>query len=84
VKEDYRKLAGEYDRLAAIEMIEAVGDRHLPAFFEACCRRLKPDGLALIQAITVPDREYAWYVKRTRFHQPVHLPRRLLRRRWGR
>jgi len=67
LKEDYRKLAGEYDRLAAIEMIEAVGDRHLPAFFEACCRRLKRDGLALIQAITVPDREYAWYVKNPDF-----------------
>ncbi len=61
--QDYRDLRGSFDRLVSIEMIEAVGDRHLPAFFRVCGERLKADGMALIQAITVPDRIYDRYVK---------------------
>jgi len=63
LKQDYRELKGQYDRLVSIEMIEAVGDRFLPEYFRTCSRILKPDGLALIQAISVPDREYAAYLK---------------------
>ena len=63
LQRDYRDLTGEFDRLVSIEMIEAVGHRHLPAFFTACCRRLKADGMGLIQAITVPDRIYDRYLK---------------------
>jgi len=63
LKQDYRDLSGEFDRLVSIEMIEAVGHRHLPDFFRVCCSRLKRDGLALIQAITVPDRIYDRYLK---------------------
>lgn len=62
LQQDYRDLDGAYDRLVSIEMIEAVGHRHLPAFFDVCCRRLRPDGRGLIQAITVPDRIYDRYV----------------------
>jgi cyclopropane-fatty-acyl-phospholipid synthase len=39
-------------------MIEAVGHRHLPTYFRVCAERLKPDGAALIQAITMPDHLY--------------------------
>jgi cyclopropane-fatty-acyl-phospholipid synthase len=65
--QDYRQLSGQFDRLVSIEMIEAVGHRHLPVFFATCCRHLKPDGLALIQAITVPDRIYERYRRRPDF-----------------
>jgi len=61
--EDYRALAGQYDKLVSIEMIEAVGHQFYPAFFGACERLLKPDGLALIQAITIPDRLYAAHLR---------------------
>ena len=63
LKQDYRELTGQYDRLVSIEMIEAVGDRFLPAYFRTCSQILKPDGLALIQAISVPDWEYEGYLK---------------------
>lgn len=63
LKQDYRELQGQYDRLVSIEMIEAVGDRFLPHYFSTCSRILKPDGLALIQAISMPDRDYADYLK---------------------
>ncbi|TLM65754.1 MAG: class I SAM-dependent methyltransferase [Deltaproteobacteria bacterium] len=63
LQSDYRDLSGSFDRLVSIEMIEAVGHRHLPAFFAVCARHLEADGLALIQAITVPDRIYPRYLK---------------------
>jgi cyclopropane-fatty-acyl-phospholipid synthase len=56
--EDYRDLSGTYDRLVSIEMIEAVGHRHLPRFFEVCAKRLAPDGSMALQAILVP--EHTW------------------------
>ncbi len=56
--EDYRDLRGRYDRLVSIEMIEAVGHRHLPHFFEVCAARLAPDGAMALQAILVPERTW--------------------------
>jgi cyclopropane-fatty-acyl-phospholipid synthase len=53
--EDYRDLRGRYDRLVSIEMIEAVGHRHLARFFEVIAQRLAPDGVAALQAILVPE-----------------------------
>lgn len=63
LQRDYRDLTGQFDRLVSIEMIEAVGHRHLPVYFRACSDRLKPDGAALIQAITMPDHHYRRYLK---------------------
>jgi cyclopropane-fatty-acyl-phospholipid synthase len=57
--QDYRDLRGSYDKLVSIEMIEAVGWRHLGEFFERCSRLLAPDGVMLLQAITIDDRAYA-------------------------
>jgi cyclopropane-fatty-acyl-phospholipid synthase len=62
LKQDYRDLTGSFDRLVSIEMIEAVGHRHLPNFFRTCSEHLKPDGSALIQAITMPDHLYDRYL----------------------
>ena len=62
LQQDYRDLTGQFDRLVSIEMIEAVGHRHLPTYFRSCAERLKPDGAALIQAITMPDHLYDRYL----------------------
>lgn len=62
LQQDYRDLTGQFDRLVSIEMIEAVGHRHLPTFFRTCANRLKADGAALIQAITMPDHLYDRYL----------------------
>jgi cyclopropane-fatty-acyl-phospholipid synthase len=56
--EDYRDLVGTYDKLVSLEMIEAVGWRHFGTFFAKCSSLLKPDGLMLLQAITIDDRAY--------------------------
>lgn len=55
---DYREVSGSFDKIASIEMIEAVGDRYLEDFFAACHRALKPDGLLGIQMITCPNHQY--------------------------
>ena len=56
--EDYRDLRGEYDKLVSIEMIEAIGHQYLGTYFGKCASLLKPEGLALIQAITIEDERY--------------------------
>ncbi|MGY4527139.1 class I SAM-dependent methyltransferase [Pseudomonas sp. TE21394] len=58
LREDYRDLRGTFDKLVSIEMIEAVGHRYLPDYFNQCARLLKPDGLMLLQAITIRDQRY--------------------------
>ncbi|MEJ2441049.1 MAG: class I SAM-dependent methyltransferase, partial [Gammaproteobacteria bacterium] len=54
-----RNLDGRYDKLVSIEMIEAVGHQYYPAYFQQCSRLLNPDGLMLLQAITIADQQYA-------------------------
>jgi cyclopropane-fatty-acyl-phospholipid synthase len=56
---DYRSLNGRYDRLVSIEMIEAIGHQYLDTYFRKVGELLAPDGMALIQAITIEDYRYA-------------------------
>lgn len=56
--QDYRDLTGTYDKLVSIEMVEAIGHQYYETYFAKCAQLLKPDGLALIQAITIADQQY--------------------------
>lgn len=58
---DYRDVEGQFDRIVSIEMLEAVGHEHLPEFFKCCNRLLKPDGLLVLQVITIPYFRYDTY-----------------------
>ncbi|KTD40534.1 SAM-dependent methyltransferase [Legionella parisiensis] len=58
LKEDYRKLSGQYDKVVSIEMIEAVGHKYFDAFFHQCNQLLKPEGLFFLQAIVINDEAY--------------------------
>lgn len=53
--QDYRHIEGQFDKIASIEMLEAVGDQFLETWFAKCHELLKPDGLLAFQAITTPD-----------------------------
>lgn len=64
---DYRDLTGQYDKLVSIEMIEAVGEDYLDTYFEKCASLLKPDGLMVLQAITIVDQRYSQYVREVDF-----------------
>ncbi len=72
--EDYRDLTGEYDKLVSIEMIEAVGHHYLPTYIKVLEQRLKPSGLALLQAITVRDQRYKEAVKKVDFIKKYIFP----------
>jgi cyclopropane-fatty-acyl-phospholipid synthase len=67
--DDFRDLDGQYDKLVSIEMIEAIGHRNLPVFFERAGRLLKPDGMMLLQAITIADQRYRRALKEVDFIQ---------------
>ncbi|MEP1215992.1 MAG: cyclopropane-fatty-acyl-phospholipid synthase family protein [Marinobacter sp.] len=72
--EDYRDLEGQFDKLVSIEMIEAVGPQFLDSYFSQISRLLKPDGLALIQAINMPEQRYRRALKNVDFIQRFIFP----------
>lgn len=72
--QDYRDQDGHFDRIASIEMIEAVGEQFWPAYFYQLSQRLKPGGLAGIQAITVRDELFDSYRQRVDFIQRYIFP----------
>lgn len=60
---DYRDVRGRFDRIVSIEMLEAVGHKFFGKFFATCDRLLEPDGLVVLQSITIPDQRYESYRK---------------------
>ncbi len=74
LKEDYRDLTGEYDKLVSIEMIEAVGKQYLTTYIQKCQSLLKHDGLMAIQAITIADQRYDYYSNNVDFIQKHIFP----------
>lgn len=56
--DDYRELQGSYDKLVSIEMIEAIGYRYFDTYFRKCTELLKPNGMMLLQSITISDQRY--------------------------
>lgn len=74
LKEDYRNLTGQYDKLVSIEMIEAVGHDYLPSFFKQCNDRLKQGGKLLIQSITIADQRFDYYKNNVDFIQRYIFP----------
>ena len=56
--EDYRDLTAEYDKVVSLEMIEAVGHQYYETYFKKCSDLLPPEGMMLLQAITIADQQY--------------------------
>ncbi|MBC6980867.1 cyclopropane-fatty-acyl-phospholipid synthase family protein [Caulobacter sp. 17J80-11] len=71
---DYRDVDGVYDRVASIEMFEAVGERYWPAYFDKVREVLKPDGRAGLQIITIRDDLFDAYRRRMDFIQKYIFP----------
>jgi cyclopropane-fatty-acyl-phospholipid synthase len=59
--QDYRDERGVFDRIASIEMIEAVGEQYWSTYFRQMRDRLVPGGFSGIQAITIQDRYFRDY-----------------------
>ena len=52
--QDYREVAGRYDAVVSVEMVEAVGARWWPTYFSRIESLLAPGGRAGLQAIVMP------------------------------
>jgi cyclopropane-fatty-acyl-phospholipid synthase len=72
--QDYRDERGRYDGVASIEMIESVGERYWPRYFETLAATLAPGGRACLQAITIADERFARYRAGSDFIQQYIFP----------
>jgi cyclopropane-fatty-acyl-phospholipid synthase len=71
---DYRDLSGQFDKAVSIEMIEAVGHQFVDSYFRKCGELLKPDGVMLLQAITIADQFYESAVRNVDFIKKYIFP----------
>ncbi|MDR3506486.1 MAG: cyclopropane-fatty-acyl-phospholipid synthase [Caulobacteraceae bacterium] len=71
---DYRDVEGQFDRVASIEMFEAVGERYWPTYFNKVREVLAPNGRAGLQIITIRDELFEDYRSRADFIQKYVFP----------
>ena len=71
---DYRDVTGVYDRVASIEMFEAVGEAYWPTYFAKIAEVLAPGGKAGLQIITIDDDLFDGYRARPDFIQKYVFP----------
>lgn len=71
---DYRDLTGEFDAIASVEMVEAVGQEYWPDYLAAIARSLKPGGHAAIQFIKIADDIWPAYSTNVDFIQACVFP----------
>ena len=74
VRQDYRDVTGQFDGVVSIEMVEAVGQRYWPHFFDCLARCLKPGGRAVIQYIAIRDDLFDSYAASADFIQTYVFP----------
>ena len=72
--QDYRDEKGNYDRIASIEMFEAVGEKYWQMYFATLRDCLRPLGTAGLQIITIADNSYSQYARRPDFIQRYIFP----------
>jgi cyclopropane-fatty-acyl-phospholipid synthase len=72
--EDYRKVEGRFDRIVSIEMLEAVGQRYWPVYFDVLRQRLDAKGVAAIQVITIEEKRFQAYRNASDFIQHYIFP----------
>jgi cyclopropane-fatty-acyl-phospholipid synthase len=71
---DFRDVSGSYDRIAAIEMFEAVGEKRWPTFFHSLHDRLMSGGIAGLQVIRIEDARFERYRRNADFIQKYIFP----------
>lgn len=64
---DYRDENGTFDRIASIEMFEAVGEEYWPDYFSQLRDRLKEGGKAGLQVITIQEDIFPTYKREIDF-----------------
>ena len=76
--QDFRDLSGRFDKIVSIEMFEALGFENWGTFFATCDRVLAEDGIAVLQAISIPDHRFAEYRRHCDWLQKHIFPGSLL------
>lgn len=74
VIQDYRDVDGQYDAIASVEMVEAVGQKYWPDFLDSISRNLKPGGRAAVQYISIADDIFEQYAASADFIQTYIFP----------
>ena len=72
--QDYRDVEGQYDAIASVEMVEAVGQQYWPDFLDCIARNLKPGGRAALQYISIADDIFEQYASSADFIQTYIFP----------
>ncbi|MBD2841639.1 SAM-dependent methyltransferase [Erythrobacter rubeus] len=73
-KQDYRDVDGQFDAIASIEMVEALGREYWPDFMDCVARNLRPGGRAAIQYISMADDLFETYAQSADFIQAYVFP----------
>lgn len=73
-KQDYRDCTGQFDAIASVEMVEAVGREFWPDFFDCIARNLVPGGRAALQYIAIRDDLFPAYAASADFIQAYIFP----------
>ena len=72
--QDYRQISEEFDAIASVEMVEAVGEKWWPTYMESIARNLKPGGKAALQFISMNHRLFKGYARNPDFIQAYIFP----------
>ena len=72
--QDYRDVNERFDRIASIEMFEAVGERYWPTYFKTVHDRLDQSGVAALQIITIADEDFDYYRRNPDYVQKYIFP----------
>ncbi len=71
---DYRDTTGQFDAVASVEMVEAVGQRWWGAYLDCIARNLQPGGRAALQFIAMRHELFDRYVRNPDFIQAYIFP----------
>ena len=72
--QDYREISEQFDAVASVEMVEAVGQRWWPAYIDTIARNLKPSGRAALQLISIQHDLFEGYSRNADFIQAYIFP----------
>jgi cyclopropane-fatty-acyl-phospholipid synthase len=72
--QDYREIGEQFDAVASVEMVEAVGQRWWPAYLNSIARNLRPSGRAALQFISIQHELFDGYSRNADFIQAFIFP----------
>ena len=72
--QDYREVSEQFDAVASVEMVEAVGQRWWPAYVDSIARNLKHGRRAALQFISIRHELFEGYSRNADFIQAYIFP----------